>query len=132
MATIEQPAPSTTTTGWLSPVEMRTLEAACEALLPPTPPPAGENDLDGYYARSASDLGVAALIAEALGEQSAETRAQFKQLLGLMGRPLFGMLLLGRPRRLDRMPLAQRAAALRKMRDSSLPALRQGFQGLKR
>jgi choline dehydrogenase-like flavoprotein len=131
MATTQQPAPSTTT-GWLSPAESRTLEAVCEALLPPTPPPAGENDPDGYYARSASDLGVAALIAGALGEQSPETRAQFKQLLGLMGRPLFGMMLLGRPQRFERMSLAQRTAALRKMRDSSLPALRQGFQGLKR
>ncbi|HEX6122719.1 MAG TPA: FAD-dependent oxidoreductase, partial [Ktedonobacterales bacterium] len=132
MATTQQPAPSTTTTGWLAPAELRTLEAVCEALLPPSPPPAGESDPDGYYARSADDLGVAALIAEALSQQSPETRAQFKQLLGLMGRPLFGMLLLGRPQRFDRMSLAQRAAALRKMRDSSLPALRQGFQGLKR
>lgn len=132
MATTQQPALSTPTGDWLSPAEMRTLEAVCEALLPPTPPPVGENDADGYYARSASDLGVAALIAEALGEQSPETRAQFKQLLGLMGRPLFGMMLLGRPQRFERMSLARRAATLRKMRDSSLPALRQGFQGLKR
>ena len=132
MATTQQPAPTTTTTGWLSPAELRTLEAVCEALLPPTPPPAGEGDPDGYYARSASDLGVAALIAEALSQQSPETRAQFKQLLGLMNRPLFGMLLVGRPRRFVRMSLADRAAALRKMRDSSVPALRQGFQGLKR
>ena len=65
---------------------MRTLEAVCEALLPPTPPPAGESDPDGYYARSATDLGVATIIAEALSQQSPETRAQFKQLLGLMGR----------------------------------------------
>jgi choline dehydrogenase-like flavoprotein len=132
MATTQQPAPSTTTTNWLSPAEQRTLEAVCEALLPPTPPPAGASDHDGYYARSASDLGVAALIAEALGEQSSETRAQFRRLLGLMGRPLFGMMLLGRPQRFDRMSLANRTAALRKMRDSSLPVLRQGFQSLKR
>lgn len=132
MATTQFPVTSTATTDWLTPAEMRTLEAVCEALLPPTPPPAGENDADGYYARSASDLGVATLMAEALSLQSSETRAQFKQLLGLMGRPLFGALLLGRPRRFDRMPLAAREAALRKMRDSSMPALRQGFQALKR
>src|SRR6185312_13117415 len=95
MATTQFPVSSATTTDWLSPAEMRTLEAVCEALLPPTPPPAGESDSDGYYARSATDLGVATLIAEALSQQSPETRAQFKQLLGLMGRPLFGTLLLG-------------------------------------
>ena len=132
MATTQFPVSSATTTDWLSPAEMRTLEAVCEALLPPTPPPAGESDPDGYYARSATDLGVATMIAEALSQQSPETRAQFKQLLGLMGRPLFGMLVMGRPRRFERMSLAARASALRKMRDSSLPALRQGFQGLKR
>ncbi|MGE5335353.1 MAG: GMC family oxidoreductase N-terminal domain-containing protein, partial [Nitrososphaerota archaeon] len=132
MATMQHPTTSATGTDWLSPAEMRTLEAACEALIPPAPPPADETDPDGYYARSASDLGVAALIAEALSQQSPETRAQFKQLLSLMGRPLFGMMLLGRPRRFDRMSLAEREAALRKMRDSAMPALRQGFQGLKR
>jgi choline dehydrogenase-like flavoprotein len=132
MATTQFPVSSATTTDWLAPAEMRTLEAVCEALLPPTPPPAGENDPDGYYARSATDLGVATMIAEALSQQSLETRAQFKQLLGLMGKPLFGVLVMGRARRFDRMSLSARASALRKMRDSSLPALRQGFQGLKR
>ena len=63
MATTQFPVTSTATTDWLTPAEMRTLEAVCEALLPPTPPPAGENDADGYYARSASDLGVATLMA---------------------------------------------------------------------
>src|SRR5512146_2110148 len=121
MATTQFPVSSATTTDWLAPAELRTLEAVCEALLPPTPPPA---------CGRATDLGVATLIAEALSQQSPETRAQFKQLLGLMGRPLFGMLVMGRPRRFDRMSLAARALALRKMRDSSLPALRQGFQGL--
>ena len=44
MATTQQPTPSTpAATDWLSPAEMRTLEAVCEALLPPTPPPAGES-----------------------------------------------------------------------------------------
>lgn len=132
MATTQFPTSSTATTDWLSPAEMRTLEAVCEALVPPSPPPAGESDPDSYYARSATDLGVAPLIAEALSQQSPETRSQFKQLLGLMGKPLFGMLVLGRPRRFDRMSLSAREAALRKMRDSSMPALRQGFQGLKR
>jgi choline dehydrogenase-like flavoprotein len=132
MATTQFPTSSATTADWLSPAELHTLEAVCEALLPPTPPPVGESDSAGYYARSATDLGVATLIAEALSQQSPETRAQFKQLLSLMSKPLFGMLLLERPRRFDRMSLAARESALRKMRDSSLPALRQGFQGLKR
>ena len=132
MATTQQPAASATTTDWLSPAEMRTLEAVCEALFPPTPPPTGESDPAGYYARSASDLGVATLMAEALSQQSPETRAQFQQLLSLMGKPMFGMMVVGRPGRFDRMSLATRERALRKMRDSSLPALRQGFQGLKR
>ncbi|HEX6540511.1 MAG TPA: GMC family oxidoreductase N-terminal domain-containing protein [Ktedonobacterales bacterium] len=131
MATTRFP-PESTTTGWLTAAEMRTLEAVCEALFPPTPPPAGESDPDGYYARSASDLGVATLFAETLSQQSPETRAQFKQLLGLLATPLFGLVLLGKPQRFDRMPLAAREAALRKMRDSPVSTLRQGFQGLKR
>ncbi|MBF6591132.1 MAG: GMC family oxidoreductase [Ktedonobacterales bacterium] len=130
--TQERPTQTTTGASWLSPAQLRTLEAVCEALIPAVPPPPGEGDPHGFYARTASDLGVAQLMAEALGQQSSQTQADFKQLLDLLGSPLAGLLLLGRPRSFPRMSLAARQAALRRMSTHALAKMRQGFQGLKR
>src|SRR5579862_4479061 len=101
MATTQDRSASVATaTSWLSADELRTLEAVCDALIPATPPPAGASDEHGFYARAASDLGVAQLMAEALGQQSPQTRRDFKQLLGILGGPLGGLLATGRPRSL--------------------------------
>ncbi|HKT37125.1 MAG TPA: GMC family oxidoreductase [Ktedonobacterales bacterium] len=125
-------ATTTATTGWLTPSEMRTLEAMCEALLPAVPPPPGEDDPHGLYARSAGELGIAALMAETLAEESPEQRAQFKKLLGLLNHSLVGMLLAGRPQGFAQMSLAARQVALRKMSTSSIADMRQGFEAVKR
>lgn len=117
---------------WLSPSELRTLTAICEALIPSLPAPAGEEVASDFYARSATDLGVAQLVAETLAQESPETRAQFKQLLGLLQSPVAGALLMGRPHSFAQAPVAAREAALRKMSVSSVPTLRQGFQAVKR
>ncbi|HLY32699.1 MAG TPA: FAD-dependent oxidoreductase [Ktedonobacterales bacterium] len=129
-------SPTGTSTGasaaWLTPNELATLEAFCEALIPSVAAPAGEDDPDGFYARSARDLGVAQAIAEALADESPESRTQFKQLLGLLQSPLAGMALVGRPQSFAHMSLHAREAMLRKMSLSSVGSLRQGFQAIKR
>jgi choline dehydrogenase-like flavoprotein len=135
MATTEHvaaAAATATAADWLTAAQTRTLEAICDALLPGTPPPAGEVDADGYYARSARDLDVARQMAETLSEASPETKADFKKLLDTLNRPLMGMLLAGKPRGFAQLPPAAREAALRKMSTSSLAELRQGFQAVKR
>ncbi len=117
---------------WLTPAEMRTLEAVCEALIPAVPPPPGEDDAHGLYARSARDVAVARLMAETLAGEPPDSRAEFKQLLGLLNSPLACMVLAGRPQSFAQLPLPVREVALRKMANSPMAQLRQGFQGLKR
>jgi choline dehydrogenase-like flavoprotein len=135
MATVKGTAAQATqaaATGWLSPRELRTLEAVCAALIPPVSPPRGESDPDGYYARSAGDLDTARLIAEALSSHSPQMRGEFKQLLGLIDSPAFGMMLAGRPWGFAQLSPKAREAALRHMSTSPVAKLRQGFQALKR
>lgn len=117
---------------WLTATEMRTLEAVCDTLIPPVAPPAGEDDPHGFYARSASDLGVARLMAETLAPEPSEKRSQFKQLLGLLGNPAVCLLLAGTTHGFTRMSPAQREKALRALSTSLVPQFRQGFQTLKR
>ncbi|HEX6798997.1 MAG TPA: GMC family oxidoreductase N-terminal domain-containing protein [Ktedonobacterales bacterium] len=134
MATTQRAATATaaTATDWLTPHELHTLELVCDALIPALAPPPSETDAAGLYARKASDLGIATAIAETLSEQSGESRAQFKQLLGVFDKPLFGALLDGRPRRFTRLDAAGREAALRTMAVARVSALRQGFEVVKR
>ncbi len=129
-----QPGASTATAsgGWLSPAQTRTLEAICDALIPAVAPPPGADDAHGLYTRTARDLNIAALMVETLGQESPETRAQVAQLLDLLGSPAGGLLLAGRPTGLAGLPLAARAAALRRMSVSPVAMLRQGFSALKR
>ncbi len=117
---------------WLTDAQRRTLEALCEALIPAVTAPEGEGDPHGYYARTARDLDVARTMAETLGQESPETRAQFKQLLDLLGSPTGGLLVAGRPKGLADLPLPARQRALRRMSLSAVPMLRQSFSALKR
>lgn len=121
-----------TNAGWLSARRLRTLEAICEALIPAVTPPAGADDPHGLYARAAHDLGVAALVEETLGQESPQARAQFAQLLDLLGSAAGGMLLAGRATGLANLPLSRREAALRRMSVSPMASLRQGFSAIKR
>ncbi|GAC1447250.1 MAG: GMC family oxidoreductase [Ktedonobacterales bacterium] len=133
MATMhDMVATGTAAAHWLTQRETQTLAAVCEALIPAVPTPAGATDPHGLYARSAHEVQLAERIAEVLAAEDPQTRAEFKQLLGLLGGPLAGVLLGGLPRGLPHMSPARREAALRAMSTSSLPQLRQGFQALKR
>jgi choline dehydrogenase-like flavoprotein len=121
-----------TSADWLTAAQRRTLEAICDALIPAVTPPPGESDSDGYYARTARDLDVARLMEETLGQESPETRAQFAQLLDLLGSSAGGLLVAGSAKGLADLPLTTRERALRRMSLSALPMLRQGFSALKR
>ena len=123
-----------TTASWLTASQQRTLEALCDALIPPVQPPDGASAPDpaGLYKRSARDLNVATLVAETLALESPETRAEFKSLLDTLANPLAMMVLAGRPHGFAQLPLRAQEATLRKMSVHSLPKLRQGFQAIKR
>lgn len=135
MATTQSPdaqTPMPLDTGWLTAPQRRTLEAICDALIPSVPLPDGAADPHGYYARAARDLDVARLVEETAGQESPESRAQFAQLLDLLGSPAGGLLVAGSAKGLVDLPLAARERALRRMSLSALPMLRQGFSALKR
>jgi choline dehydrogenase-like flavoprotein len=116
---------------FLSASETQTLEAVCDALIPSISA-AELEDPGGLMSRSASDLDVAGLLAEALAGMDAETQTRFRQLLGFMGSPLFGLLLAGRPKGFAQLPARVQERALQRMAESPLPVLRQAFQALKR
>ena len=116
---------------FLSAAETRTLEAVCDALMPSIAPVGGD-DPGGLMSRAASDLDVAGVLVEALAAMDVETQARFRQLLGFMGSPVFGLLLAGRPNGFAQLPPRLQERALQRMAESPLPVLRQAFQALKR
>jgi choline dehydrogenase-like flavoprotein len=121
-----------TTPSFLSTEETRTLSAICDALMPSVQPHAGVEDHGGLLSRSASDLGVARLLVEALAAEPPETHAQFRQLLVLFGSPAFGLLATGRPKSFADLDPRRRERALQRMSTSPIPMLRQAFQAVKR
>ncbi len=121
-----------TTPTFLSAVETRTLEAICDALMPSVQPPAGSEDHGGLLSRSASDLGVARLLLEALAAEPPETHARYRQLLAMFGSPAFGLLASGRPKGFADLDPQLRERALLRMSTSAIPMLRQAFQAVKR
>lgn len=127
-----QQAQVATSAAWLSPRELAALAAVCDALIPSLVPPDREGDPHGLYARRASDLDVAGQIAALLADEDPQTRADFHQLLGLLGGPVFGLLLGRGPRAFTSLNPAQRQRALSAMSTSRVAKLRQGFQALKR
>jgi choline dehydrogenase-like flavoprotein len=122
---------ATAGTAWLSADELRVLEAICDTLIPALDVPA-EQDPHGLMRRPAREMDVARLMAETLSTQDDTTRAEFRQLLGLLRGPTGGLLLSGRPRGFLSMTPEQRERALRAMASSNVAKLRQGFQALKR
>jgi len=120
-----------TTPSFLSAGETRTLEAICNTLMPSIARPERE-DPGGLMSRSASDLDVAESLVGALAGMDGETQARFRQLLGFMGSPLFGVLLAGRPKGFAHLPARLQERALQRMAESPIAMLRQAFQALKR
>ena len=121
----------TTQKPWLNAADMRLLEAVCETLIPAIDVPE-TSDPYGLLRRPASALNVAQTISDTLGVEDAETRAEFRQLLGILRSPAGGLLLTGRPVGFLRMKPEMRERALRAMANSTVAKLRQGFQAIKR
>lgn len=118
---------------WLSPAEFRIVEAVCDTFFPILEPPAGSAPaLTAYYRRSARDLNLASLLAETLGQENAEARAEFRQLLALLKNPLSGLLLAGSPRPFAALSQQKREKYLLAMANSPFPQLRQGYHAFKR
>lgn len=123
---------STLESSFLSPEEMRTLEAVCLALVPSTAPMDGTDDAGGLMSRSASDLELSSLLVDVLRSEPPETQARFRRLLGMFGRASFGLLASGRPKGFADLDPKTRERVLQRMSTSPIPALRQAFQALKR
>ncbi len=112
-----------------SDVEFATLRAICDTFVPALQV---EDDPHRFYATSASDLKVPELIAATVAQLPEESRAQLKQLLGLLDKPLVNLLLSGQVQRFRALNLEQREALLRGWAASGMQMRRQAFGALKR
>ena len=119
--------------GWLTADEFRIVEVVCDTFFPALEASSGSSAVQkAYYARKASDLNVAQLVAETLAQENAEAQAEFHQLLGALSSPVTGLMLAGRPKAFIDLTSMQREKYLLGMANSPLAALRQGYQALKR
>jgi choline dehydrogenase-like flavoprotein len=119
--------------GWLTPGEFALLEAICDTLLPSLNPPDGSTEeVAAYYQRCAHDLRVAQLIAEKLGREGPEMRADIRRFLTLFTAPPVSLLLAGSARPFAALTQTQRERYLLALANSPLGPFRQGYQGLKR
>ncbi|HEU5370732.1 MAG TPA: GMC family oxidoreductase N-terminal domain-containing protein, partial [Ktedonobacterales bacterium] len=110
-------------------VELATLRAICDTFVPALQV---EDDPHRFYATSASDLNVPELIAATVAQLPEESRAQLKQLLGLLDKPLVNLLLSGQFQRFRALNQEQRETLLRGWAASGMQMRRQAFGALKR
>ena len=110
----------------LSSSALETFGAVADTLLPPVE---GQGDA---WSMSATDLGVSARVTDIYGLlPSDRARKDLRQLLRLMGSPVGGMVLYGKPTKFTGLSPLQRIDALRAMSTSRLGPARQGFKALK-
>jgi choline dehydrogenase-like flavoprotein len=103
------------------------LKLVCDTLFPSLP------DESAFYRRSASDLSVDELLADAVQNSMQPGNARdFRRVLSVIDSPLYNLLLTGRPVRFSRLDPAAREQYLASWRDSSLALKRTAFQALKR
>lgn len=121
---------SPTTSPILSDRERRVLRAVCEAFHPKLEAEPGDDP--GLFAASAVELGVPEAAEQAIGLMAAAEGAQLRRLLRLLDGPLLNTLLTGIPVGVMAAPVARRERLLLAMSASGVPALRSGFQALKR
>lgn len=116
--------------GGLPEQDVKTLRLIADTLVPFV---AAAEDLEGFYARKASDLNVDRALAELVGEYlGPETRRQFRLLLKVFESRVYNLLLSGKPVRFSSLPPGKREAYLLSWANSRLGLKRTGFQGLKR
>jgi choline dehydrogenase-like flavoprotein len=114
----------------LTPRERHVLATLCDALIPRLDV---RPDPTGFYARSATDLGVdgdVARIAETYF--SAEQRSDFRRLLHTVDSPVLNLLLGARPLRFSKLDGSAQEGYLLGWARSRLVTKRKGFQAIKR
>ncbi|HEY7349147.1 MAG TPA: GMC family oxidoreductase N-terminal domain-containing protein [Ktedonobacterales bacterium] len=126
MATTELTSASQTI---FSESEFATLRAICDTFVPAIQ---AEDDPHRFYATSASDLKVPDLIAATVAQLPEEARAQLRQLLGLLDKPLVNLLFSGQFAHFRTLNQDQREAVLRSWAASGMQMRRQAFAALKR
>lgn len=105
------------------------LAAICEAFIPSI---SKSGDSDGFWARSAGDMGVAARILRALERAKIEDQRKFQQLAGLLDSPILGLTWQGPLKPAGRLTLAERTRLLQKWAVSPISDLRYGFNSLRK
>jgi choline dehydrogenase-like flavoprotein len=111
----------------LTETERSVLRAVCDTIFPSL------DDDSPFYRRSASDLGVDALLAEAVQSSLQPGSARdFRKVLSAIDSPLYNLLLTGRPNRFSALEPEERECYLASWRDSPIPLKRTAFQALKR
>ncbi|MDG6902800.1 MAG: GMC family oxidoreductase N-terminal domain-containing protein, partial [Nitrososphaerota archaeon] len=111
----------------LTPSERRTMEALCDTLFP------GSSEGSDFWKRSAHDIGVDGLLAEAVeGSMQPGNARDFKRVLSVVDSPLYNLLLTGRPVRFTSLGPESRERYLQSWRDSPVALKRTAFQALKR
>ncbi len=111
----------------LSGRERQVLKDVCDALFPPLP---GESK---FYGRSASDLGVDALLADAVEHSLQPGNARdFRRVLSVFDSPAYNLVLSGSPVRFSKLSPESRERYLQAWRDSPIGLKRTAFQALKR
>lgn len=108
----------------------RVLEAACDAFLPRLSARDGDNA--ELFALNSGDVGLAGAVEQAIGTLGARRRDEIRLFLRLLDNPVFMLVAAGRARGITGMTPEQREHALLAMANSPIPAVRTGFQALKR
>ena len=107
--------------------ETEALDALADTFVPSL---AFEKDEDpALFSMSASDLGVSALVAEALGRIDPAKRNAFRFFLRLLENPLFIAGVSSSASRFSRLPQTQREKVLQRLARSAVPQLRSAYQG---
>ncbi|HEX9341652.1 MAG TPA: GMC family oxidoreductase [Thermoplasmata archaeon] len=116
--------------GSFSPAERRTLRLVADALVPSLDVPP---DPDGFYRRSASDLGVDSDVAQIIESYvTPDQRHDFRRFLRTLENPALNALLTGTPRSFSSMSPEDRERYLLGWARSRLPVKRRGFHAVKR
>ncbi len=107
--------------------ERQVLKTVCDTFFPPLP---GGSEV---YGRSASDLGVDSMLADAVENSLQPGNAKdFRRVLSVFDSRLYNLALSGRPARFSKMSPESRERYLQAWRDSPIGLKRSAFQALKR
>lgn len=115
---------------FLTDKESRALAAVCDALMPRLEPRDG--DSAALFALGARDVGLAAAVQQAMTALSGRQMRELRLFLRLLDSPLFMLPVAGKAAGISSMREADREAALLALATSRLPAVRTGYQALKR